>query len=135
MKIILIFSVLFGSAFMIQEQAFISSDKMTYERALIVSKENNKPIMLKLTADDCKYCVKMDKEVLADDEVKKFLTKHFIPVSINVNKEKVPLEIKQTITPTFVFINQNGELLSKLPGSWNKKDFMDLLRNRIWKDY
>ncbi|CAA6814325.1 MAG: Unknown protein [uncultured Sulfurovum sp.] len=131
MKLILIFSFLFGSVFMIKEQAFLSSDKMMYEQALELSKVNNKLIMLKLTADNCKYCVKMDNEVFTDNEVNAFVSENFIPVTINVDKEEIPLEINQTITPTFVFINQEGKVVSKLPGSWNKKDFMDLLRNRI----
>lgn len=131
MKIILFLSFIFGSVFMINEQAFIASDKISYEEALRLSKESSKPIMLKLTADDCKYCVKMDKEVFVDNEVNAFVSQHFIPMSINVDKEEVPLKTKFSMTPTFVFVNQDGEIISQLPGSWNKKDFMDLLRNRI----
>ncbi len=131
MKIILLFSFLFGSVFMIKEQAFIESEKTTYEQALELAKQNNKPIMLKLTADNCKYCTKMDKEVLADNEVKLFLDKNFITVNINVDKEELPLKLKRTITPTFIFVDRNENITSKLPGSWNKKDFMDLLNNRV----
>jgi len=127
MKLILIFSFLFGSVFVLKEQAFIPSEKMTYTEALRLAKQNNKPIMLKLTAENCKYCVKMDKEVLENPEVKAFLSKHFITLTVNVDKEPIPLGIKRTITPTFIFIDQNEKILSKLPGSWNKKDFMDLL--------
>ena len=131
MKIILLFSFLFGSAFMIKEQAFIHPEKMTYEQALSLSKQNNKPIMLKLTADNCKYCTKMDNEVLSDNEVKLFLDKNFITVNINVDKEALPLSLKRTITPTFIFVDKNENITSKLPGSWNKQDFMDLLNNRV----
>ncbi|CAA6800022.1 MAG: Unknown protein [uncultured Sulfurovum sp.] len=131
MKIILIFSFFFGFAFMFKEELFVSSDKMTYQQALSISQQNSKPIMLKLTADNCKYCIKMDKEVLADAEVQTFISKHFIAVSVDVDKDKIPLGMKQTMTPTFVFINKNEEIVSKLPGAWNKKDFMDLLRNRV----
>lgn len=131
MKIILLFSFLFGSVFMIKEQAFINTEKMTYERALNISKETNTPIMLKLTADNCKYCTKMDREVLSDSAVKNLLNKNFITVNINVNHEELPLGLKRTITPTFIFVDKSGKITSKLPGSWNKKDFMDLLNNRI----
>ncbi|HIP50959.1 MAG TPA: DUF255 domain-containing protein [Campylobacterales bacterium] len=133
MKIILLFSFLFGSVFMIKEQAFENStvQKMTYEQALIISKQNNKSIMLKLTADDCKYCTKMDDEVLVDSEVKRLVDENFITVTINVNKEVLPLNLKWDVTPTFIFVDKNEKITSKLPGSWNKKDFMDLLNNRI----
>lgn len=131
MKLILIFSFLFGSVFVLKEQAFTSSEKMTYTEALRLAKQTNKPIMLKLTAENCKYCVKMDKEVLENLEVNAFLSKHFIALTVNVDKEPIPLGIKRTITPTFIFIDQNEKILSKLPGSWNKKDFMDLLNKAI----
>lgn len=131
MKLILIFSFLFGSVFVLKEQAFTPSEKMTYTEALRLAKQTNKPIMLKLTAENCKYCVKMDKEVLENLEVNAFLSKHFIALTVNVDKEPIPLGIKRTITPTFIFIDQNEKILSKLPGSWNKKDFMDLLNKAI----
>lgn len=133
MKIILLFSFLFGSVFIIKEQAFDNNSvqKMTYAQALSLSKQNNKPIMLKLTADNCKYCIKMDNEVLSDNEVKSLVDENFIMLSINVSKEVVPLNLKYSVTPTFVFIDKNEKIMSKLPGSWNKKDFIDLLNNRI----
>jgi thioredoxin-related protein len=124
------FSVLFGSLFVIKEQAFDVEEKMTYEEALVLSKENNKVIMLKLTADTCKYCVKMDNEVLSNNEVEHLL-ENFITVTVNVDHEELPLGLERTVTPTFVFVNKNEEILSKLPGSWNKEDFMELLNNRI----
>jgi len=131
MKLMLIFSFLFGSIFVIKEQPFTSSEKMSYREAVRLSKQNNKPIMLKLIAENCKYCVQMDKEVLQNREVKSFLSKNFITVTVNVDKEPIPLGIKRTVTPTFVFINHNEKIVSKLPGAWDKKDFMDLLNNRV----
>jgi thioredoxin-related protein len=118
---------------MIKEQAFEKTavEKMTYAQALTIAKQTNKQIMLKLTADNCKYCIKMDNEVLADTEVKELVDANFITVNINVDKETVPVNFKQDVTPTFVFVDKNEKIISKLPGSWNKKDFVDLLRNRI----
>jgi len=132
MKIILIFSFLFGSIFMIKEQGFSAKSlEMNYEHALELSQKTDKPIMLKLTASHCKYCKKMDKEVLSDKEVKHLLEQNFICVTINVDKEPLPLNLKRTITPTFVFVDKSGKITSQLPGSWDKKDFIDLLNNRI----
>jgi len=130
MKLFLIFSFLFGSLFVIKDKAFVEDGVMTYEKAVALSKESDKMIMLKLTAANCKYCVKMDNEVLANDEVKGLL-ENFITVSLNVDKEQLPLGLEKTITPTFVFVDKNEEILSTLPGSWNKEDFMELLNNRI----
>lgn len=131
MKPILIVSVLLASLFIIKTQFFKSSEKMTYEEAKRLSKETHKSIILNLTADNCQFCTKMNREVLEQVDVKNFLDKHFILVSINVDKEPIPLGIQRDITPTFVFVNEHEEIHSTLVGAWNKKDFMDLLNNRI----
>lgn len=131
MKPILIVSVLLVSLFIIKTQFFKSSEKMTYEEAKRLSKETHKSIILNLTADNCHFCIKMNREVLEQVDVQNFLDKHFILVSINVDKEPIPLGIQRDITPTFVFVNENEEIFSTLVGAWNKKDFMDLLNNRI----
>ncbi|CAA6817788.1 MAG: Unknown protein [uncultured Sulfurovum sp.] len=131
MKTILLVSFLFGSILMIKEQSLLKTETMTYEKALAISKQNNKPIMLKLTANNCKFCLKMENEVLSDIGVKSLLDENFITVSFNVDKEALPLNLEKSITPTFVFVDKNEKITSKLPGSWSKKDFIELLNNRI----
>ena len=130
MKFIWAFGMIFSSFFILNKDG-VNLNKMTYSKAVEMSKKNNKLIMIKLTADHCKYCIKMDKEVMVDKDVQKLLSKNFITVNINVDKEKIPLGIKRTITPTFIFVDKNQKIVSKIPGSWNKKDFMDLLQARI----
>ena len=132
MKLFLMLGFLLGIFLVIKEQTpTISEKSMSYEEALVLSKQNHKPIMLKLTANNCKYCVKMDREVLADTEVNALLLEHFIPVTIEVDKEPIPLGIEIKVTPTFIFVNEHEKILSTLSGAWSKTDFMDLLRNRI----
>ena len=128
MKFIWAFGMIFSSLFILNNEP---TKEMNYSQALELAKKNNKMIMLKLTADHCKYCVKMDKEVLADKEIKSVLSKNFITVNINVDKEPLPLGLKRTITPTFIFVDKEEKIVSKIPGSWNKKDFMELLLARI----
>jgi thiol:disulfide interchange protein DsbD len=108
----------------------VLKETVSYEKALELSKEDDKLIMLKLGADDCKYCVKMDEEVFASHEVKQLL-ENFRVVDVNVDREKVPLGLEVILTPTFVFVDKEEKILAKLPGSWTKQDFIDLLNNRI----
>jgi len=128
MKFIWAFGMIFSSLFILNNEP---TKEMNYNQAIELAKNNNKMIMLKLTADHCKYCIKMDNEVLADKEVKNVLSQNFITVNINVDKEALPLGLKRTITPTFIFVDKEGKIVSKIPGSWNKKDFMELLFARI----
>ena len=143
MKTVVLLGVVLGSLFLFNENLLKEEQEsrqpkkekeqlyLGYKEALELAKKSGKPIMFKLTAEHCRYCKKMDKEVLADKEVRKVLTEHFIPVSIDVEKDKIPLGIKRTITPTFVFVNANREISSTIHGSWGKDDFLDLLHNRI----
>lgn len=108
----------------------VLKETVSYEKAIALSKEDDKVIMLKLSTDNCKYCDEMDKEVLASREVRQLL-ENFRVVSVNVDREKVPLDLKVILTPTFVFVNKDEEVLSTLPGSWTKQDFIELLNNRI----
>jgi len=132
-KSLLVFGVVLLSLFFIFKQESIPKNqtKMTYSKALELAKKSNKLIMLKLTSDHCRYCIKMDREVMSDKEVKELLSKHFITVNVNVDHERIPLGIKRGITPTFIFIDKNQKVVSKIPGSWNKRDFIDLLQARI----
>jgi thioredoxin-related protein len=98
-----------------------------YEKALSLAKEKSKIVILKLTSDDCHFCKKMDREVMGNREILAFLKKNFILVEIDVKKEKLPLGLKYKVTPTFFFVNKNEKVISKIQGSWNKKDFTELL--------
>ena len=131
MKFIWAFGMIFSSFFILNKDDNVKQKNMTYSKAVEMAQNSNKLIMIKLTADHCKYCIKMDKEVMVDKDVKKLLSQNFITVNVNVDKEKIPLGIKRTITPTFVFIDKNQNIVSKIPGSWNKRDFIDLLKVRI----
>lgn len=133
MKIGFILSLIFGSFFVLSEQGNLATKNLTFEEALSVSKTNNKMLMIKLTADNCKYCIKMDKEVLVDKEVQTFLDENFISLTVNVDKETIPLGVKRTITPSFIFVNNKGKIISKVPGSWNKKDFLEILNSKKLK--
>jgi thioredoxin-related protein len=104
---------------------------VSYVRAVELAQKSEKMIMIKLTAEYCGYCKKMDKEVMDDKEVLSILEKNFITVEIDVDKEKIPLGIERTLTPTFIFVDKNEKVLSKIPGSWNKKDFLELLTSRV----
>ena len=104
-----------------------------YDEALEMAKKEHKIIMIKLTAEHCQYCKKMDREVMVEKEVIATLKKSFVSVEIDVIKEKIPLDLNQTMTPTFVFVTEDEKVLLKVPGSWNKEDFLDFLNSALKK--
>lgn len=101
----------------------------SYEEALQLQKKNNKIIMLDVIRSDCKYCIKMKKEVFDDPEMSAWLQKRFIPVELNLDFDELPLSLHVYFTPTFFFIDTNQTIIKKIPGSWNIQDFKDLTKN------
>jgi len=98
-----------------------------YQKALSLVEKCDKLMMIKLTSEDCHFCKKMDSEVLKDSEVKSFLNKNFVLLNIDVRKEKLPLPLNYSVTPTFFFIDKHENIIYKIQGAWHKKDFMELL--------
>ncbi|QOR61487.1 thioredoxin family protein [Sulfurovum sp. ST-21] len=101
-----------------------------FDKALKRAQKEHKMIMIKATAEHCRYCVKMDREVMVDEKVKRALEKDFIPIEVDVSKEDLPLGLHADMTPTFFFIDQNAKVLKRVPGAWNVEDFLEIL-NKI----
>jgi thioredoxin-related protein len=123
MKKILIINLLFLSLLFAKDLKYLP-----FNSALEIAKKDKKIIMLKLTAQNCHFCKKMDREVMVDSEVINALDKDFVSVSLDVNRDKLPLGLKKGMTPTFAFVNSSGELFSVIQGAWHKEDFLDLLK-------
>ena len=100
----------------------------TYKEALKLQKRTGKIIMIDAMRRDCHYCIKMEREVFDDPQMSKWLERRFIPVKIDIDKQKLPFGKKVSFTPTFFFI-KNGKILKIIPGSWNIQDFKDLTKD------
>lgn len=100
----------------------------SYEDALKLQEKSSKIIMIDVVRSGCHYCEDMDKEVLQNAAMAKWLQERFIVVKMNLDKEKLPLGIKVDFTPTFYFVNAEEKIIKKIPGSWNIEDFKDLTK-------
>ena len=89
--------------------------------------------MIKLTSKGCHFCIKMDNEVMNKAEVIALIQNNFLAVEIDINKDSLPLGIKKSITPTFLFVNSDEKIIKKIPGAWNKKDFIEILDSILEK--
>lgn len=101
----------------------------SYDEARSLQKESHKIIMIDVIRTDCHYCVSMNRDVLQDADMTKYLEEKFIPVKINLDNEKLPLGIKVNFTPSFFFINAEEKIIKTIPGSWSKEDFKELTKN------
>ena len=108
---------------------FANSDtNSSFEEALKVAQKEHKIIMIELVKEDCHFCKRMDKEVMTDANISNTLSKDFVVVKFDVNRDKLPLGLKKEMTPTFAFVKESGEIFSIIRGAWNREDFSALLR-------
>ena len=102
-----------------------------FEQALKEAKKEHKVIMLEAMSKECHFCRKMDREVLIEKEVVDALKKDFISVKIDISSTKLPLGLTTTLTPSFIFIDENAKVLMTMPGAWKKDDFLQILKEAL----
>jgi thioredoxin-related protein/cytochrome c553 len=107
----------------------------SFDNAYEKAKKENKIILIKATAPHCRYCTKMNREVLLDTDVVKALKKDFIVVSVDVSKESLPMGFHVSMTPSFFFVfpqeNKDKVKTKRIPGAWNKEDFLEILKESV----
>lgn len=98
------------------------------------AKNESKKILIYATSKTCFFCKKMDKEVLSLSEIKDFSDKNYIFVEVDMENSSLPFDLQKEykkITPSFFIVDEKGNLNNQYPGSWSKKDYMDILKKNL----
>lgn len=99
----------------------------SYIEAVIQAKEENKMILLEVVLDNCKFCDKMDRLVLSKQNVQDSIAKHFIFAQLNADREPLPLNLSEQMSPMFVFISKDENVQDMRFGYIEESDFLNLL--------
>jgi hypothetical protein len=94
----------------------------------------NKKILVYTTSKTCHYCIKMEKEVLRLEDIKKLTNENFVFLELDVDHIKLPFNLDEkfkNFTPTFFFLDNKGKLLNMYLGSWKKDDYVKILKENI----
>ncbi len=108
-----------------QEKQLVYVD---FDRAKRLAEATGKTILIEVTSPTCHYCLKMERTTLKDPDVVGAIDRNFVPVRVDVSREKLPAGLKWSMTPTFFFLDAKGRLLKKVPGAWQKEDFLEILK-------
>jgi uncharacterized protein YyaL (SSP411 family) len=82
------------------------------ENAFGVAREQNKPVMLFLSAFWCRYCQRMDEEAFSETENIALLRAYFIAIRAeNAQRPDVDVRYNQNGWPTIVFMTPQGEAI------------------------
>lgn len=99
-----------------------------FEEAVQKAKDEEKIIMLAIRAIDCNYCDRMETETLVDEDVKEALEEDFITLHYNQDLEELPLGFQEGMTPNFIFVDKNENILQMYPGMRNPEQFIEALK-------
>ena len=141
---------------------------MSFEAAIEAQAKADQPkkIFIDVYTDWCGWCKKMDKETFNNPEVAGYMQQHFYMVKLD-GEGKKPIVFRgktfsfvpsgrngyhelaaglmqgQLSYPTVVFLNEQAELLSPVPGYHPPESFMPIARffgdnhykSSTWEDY
>jgi len=77
----------------------------------------NKPIMIVFGAEWCGFCKKLEKQTLNSPEVAKYVNETFVPVHLDLDREKRIGEILEVkALPCTVILTPGADLLGRING-------------------
>ncbi len=128
MKSILV-SLLIVLAIPLTAQKTIEMTEGSWAEIMAMAAEKNMPVMVDVYADWCGPCKMMEKRVFTQKAIAKFYSKNFINYKLDAdsmegNEIANSLDIKSI--PTFLFFDENGDLISQTAGVLDPAQFMRL---------
>lgn len=114
---------------------------VSLQSALSTAKVTDQKVMVFIYTDWCGYCRRMNNTTFVNEDVLSYLGEKFSAVRLNAeSNEKVQME-DQTVTeaqlamalgangfPTTVFLEANGQYITRLPGYLEPQTYVDVLR-------
>ncbi|MBW5398400.1 cytochrome c biogenesis protein CcdA [Brachyspira pilosicoli] len=109
---VLIISIALGSIYGIIKQKGEVSNLVSYNEALELSKQNNKPILIDFSAVWCANCYELKEKVFVNEELKKFIDDNFIFTEVDVDKYKnISDEYNVKWLPWIIVIDRDKNIL------------------------
>ena len=132
-----IYTLLFliAISFNAQSKTGINFQTKNLEEAKKLAKQENKLIFIDLYTTWCGPCKLMKKNTFPDADLGEFFNKNFISLYIDAEKEGIELAKKFKIVnyPSFLFLDENGELVQYDYGYYNAKQFLTVGKSILEK--
>jgi len=113
-----------------------------FDEAVAAAKKSGKPILVDIYAPWCGWCRKMQAEVYTNEELQTYVKEHFEYGRLNIDDSETQHQFKEYVltseqlgyalgaqgTPTTVFLESNGDYITRLDGYWNLDGFRKAVR-------
>ncbi len=91
-----------------------------------------KPMLVVFSGPKCFYCRKLENEVFTQPTVARYINKSFVPVHLDLDKNREAAEILEiTSLPTTVILSADADLLGSVEGFVNSREFAEVLHRSI----
>ncbi len=102
---------------------------LTYQQGLEKQRELKKPMLLLFHLSYCYRCKNMERKVYEDSKVINFVNQHFIPVVVDLDKQKQTAKLFEVnYTPTHIFIAPDGSTVLREKDVIAKSRFERMLK-------
>lgn len=115
-------------------------DWVSMEEAIAAAQAEDKLILVYGYASWCGFCVRFDREVFTDDTVQAYVNEHYAPVRLDLESQETMQFYDAEVTgaqlgtamgisgtPTSVFVDSDGALITKFPGWTDPETFLYVL--------
>lgn len=109
-------------------------ENMTFDQALALAKKENKLLFIDCYTSWCGPCKMMARDVFTQKIVGDYFNPKFVSMKVDMEKgEGVQLKDKFEVKafPTFIILNGNGEIVSRLVGGGNAERFIKRVENSL----
>lgn len=94
----------------------------SYNRARKAGTKSERPVMLFVTMEQCRFCTRMQNEAFAPHQNE--LNESFVPAKLYLDpKSELGKSLKITIFPTTMFIAPDGKILGYIRGYVPREEF------------
>ena len=101
----------------------------TYQQGLEKQRKLKKPMLLLFHLSYCYRCKNMERKVYEDSKVINFVNQHFIPVVVDLDKQKQTAKLFEVnYTPTHIFIAPDGSTVLRVKDVIAKSRFERMLK-------
>ena len=143
-RLLLLTALLAGPALAQHDASVIPDDApewLSLSDAIAAAQTEDKLLLVYGYAAWCGFCVRFDNETFTDDDVQAYLAEHYAPVRLDIEADSTLRFFDAAVTgaqlgramgisgtPTNVFVDADGALITKFPGWTDPETFLHALR-------